>query len=109
MSPRAPHRCGGCSLVSVPAGTRFCRPCAAKHQATRGRTAQRGYGSDHQTTRRDWAPLVAAGLVDCWRCGELIEPDDEWHLGHDDADRRITRGPEHARRCNLRAAGHSAH
>jgi hypothetical protein len=49
------------------------------------------------------APLVAAGVVDCWRCGRRIEPGQAWDLGHDDVDRSRWRGPEHAS-CNRRAA-----
>ena len=74
-------------------------------EAARGTTAERGYGSQHQAERQRWLPLVKAGRVNCWRCGERIEPGDEFDLGHDDYDRRITRGPEHARRCNRAAAG----
>lgn len=66
-------------------------------------TTERGYGADHQALRRWWAPRVATGRIRCWRCGQLIPARAEWHLGHDDHDRRITRGPEHAL-CNLRAA-----
>lgn len=75
----------------------------------------------YQTTRRKWRPKVEAGGVCCWRCGRLIvagkvrQPDgrggvrmvDNWHLGHDDWDRSIIRGPEHLL-CNLRAAGRKA-
>ncbi len=57
-------------------------------------TTERGYGAAHQRLRGRWAPKVAAGLVNCWRCGKPIAPDDEWDLGHDDEDRSITRGPE---------------
>jgi hypothetical protein len=49
--------------------------------------------------------MVAAGLVDCWRCGERILPGAKWDLGHDDLDRSITRGPEH-RLCNRRTQAH---
>jgi hypothetical protein len=70
-------------------------------------TTARGYGTTHQWLRRQWAPLVAAGTVNCWRCGERIPPGAPWHLGHDDHDRRITRGPEH-KHCNLSAAGRKA-
>ena len=59
----------------------------------------RGYGRAHQRMRRDWAPLVEAGQVDCWRCGERIPSGDPWDLGHDDIDRAKYRGPEH-QRCN---------
>ncbi|MBK6556280.1 MAG: hypothetical protein IPG16_03340 [Comamonadaceae bacterium] len=29
----------------------------------------------------------------CWRCGDDIDPE-HWHLGHDDYDRTVYRGPE---------------
>ena len=47
--------------------------------------------------------MVEAGKAVCWRCGEKISRGQEWHLGHRD-DGSIG-GPEHARSCNLRAAG----
>lgn len=53
--------------------------------------------------------MAEQGHLTCWRCGERINGGDEWDLGHDDFDRSITRGPEHARRCNRRAAGLKAH
>jgi len=109
MSPRAPHQCSGCRTVSVPAGTRFCSACRPAQAARRGTTAQRGYGSQHQGRRKDWTRSVAAGLVDCRRCGERIKPGEPWDLGHDDVDRSRPSAPEHARQCNRRAAGHSAH
>lgn len=70
----------------------------------RATTTQRGYGSGHKRMRAQWAPKVATGTVTCWRCGELIAPDDPWDLGHDDDDRSIYRGPEHAGPCNRSAA-----
>lgn len=70
--------------------------------------AKDGYTwADGHPQRR--AALVAQfkrdGYLVCWRCGESILSLDDMHVGHDDFDRSITRGPEHARRCNLRAAG----
>lgn len=62
-------------------------------------TTARGYGHHHQQLRKRWAPNVAAGVVDCARCGERIEPGDPWDLGHDDHDRRVYTGPEH-QACN---------
>lgn len=67
-------------------------------------TTARGYGAEHQRARRAWAPVVAAGLVDCWRCGERIPADAPWDLGHDDLDRTMHRGPEH-QRCNRATKG----
>lgn len=72
----------------------------------RASTTERGYGADHRRTRDDWAPLVNAGLVTCWRCSKLIQPGSPWDLGHDDEDRTIYRGPEHPR-CNRRAGAKS--
>ena len=77
--------------------------------AGQGSTAARGYGREHRQLRARWAPKVAAGAVDCWRCGRCIEPGEPWDLGHDDDDRTVYRGPE-CRRCNraaprLRQAG----
>jgi hypothetical protein len=62
-------------------------------------TTARGYGAEHQALRKQWAPLVDAGQVTCWRCGNLIHPGQAWDLGHDDHDRGAYRGPEH-QRCN---------
>lgn len=74
-----------------------------------GETTRRGYGTAHQRIRAYWAPIVAAGRANCWRCGLPIPPATEWtvpsgrvwHVGHDGG--RRTRGPEHAK-CNLEAA-----
>jgi hypothetical protein len=63
-------------------------------------THSRGYGRAHQKLRNHWRPLVEAGGVVCWRCGLVIDPEDAWHLGHDDHDRGVYRGPEHVG-CNL--------
>lgn len=65
--------------------------------------AERGYGPEHDRLRAAWAPYVAAGVVACWRCHTLIHPGEDWHLGHDDQDRTIYRGPEHVP-CNMGAA-----
>jgi hypothetical protein len=49
-------------------------------------------------------PDVDAGLVDCARCGERIEPGQPWDLGHHDSDRMRYSGPEHAA-CNRATSG----
>jgi hypothetical protein len=57
----------------------------------------------HQHIRAMWKPYVLAGLVSCWRCGELLPPSNGFDLGHDDDDIAIYRGPEHID-CNRRTA-----
>ena len=93
----------GCPLITD--STRCPDHTRAKDKA-RGTTTQRGYGSQHQGARAAWQRRIDAGeQVTCWRpnCTERITGR-TWHLGHDDLDRSITRGPECVR-CNLKAAG----
>lgn len=71
-----------------------------------GTTRQRGYGQHHRNIRKQWEPKVAAGKVDCWRCGERIHPGADWDLGHSD-DRTRYMGPEHPH-CNRATAGRKA-
>jgi len=68
-----------------------------------GSTTRRGYGWSHQKLRRRWAPQVAQGVVPCAKCGRLIHPGEEWHLGHTE-DRASYTGPEHAV-CNMADGG----
>jgi hypothetical protein len=70
-----------------------------------GRTTRHGYGAAHQKLRAQLAPIVATGLVRCWRCRELISARQRWDLGHD-RDRRYYRGPEHVH-CNRATATHA--
>jgi hypothetical protein len=105
--PRRPqHRCTICRRLHD--GTGRCPTCTARTRATtdraRGTTTQRGYGAPHQHTRDAWAPIVATGTVPCTRCHHLIQPDEAWHLDHDDDDRTRYRGPAH-KHCNLAAGG----
>jgi hypothetical protein len=107
----------GCESATPSKRHRYCKPRgeraakASKHnyarerarRRVRGTSEQRGYGSRHRTRRAAVAPLVAAGAVDCWRCGKRIEVGEPWDLGHSDADRSRYRGPEHAY-CNRAAA-----
>lgn len=79
-------------------------PCAAHKRPS---ASARGYNSKHRRTREQWRERVEAGVVKCWRCRELIAPDEPWDLGHIDADEYG--GPEHAYRCNRSAAGKATH
>ena len=63
----------------------------------------RGYGSVHDARRRQVQPLVNSGNAVCSRCGDLISPNERWHLDHAD-NRQGYIGVAHAY-CNLRAAG----
>jgi hypothetical protein len=69
-----------------------------------GTTGQRGYGLAHKAERKRWEPKVDAGLVDCRRCGQPLEPGRPWDLGHPDADCPKPKGPEHMV-CNRSAGG----
>ncbi len=75
---------------------------------SKGSTTARGYGAGHQALRKRLAPSVEAGEVRCWRCGLLIQPGQEWDLGHDDHDRRKYNGPEHARSADCPEGGNRA-
>lgn len=98
-----------CSRPGCPhpqrSGSSMCADHALQTERLRGTPEQRGYDAQHRRARQHWAPLVAAGRVNCWRCGDLIGATEPWDLGHDDADRTVTRGPEHASRCNRAAGG----
>jgi len=75
------------------------RPCLVCGTPTNGSRCpkhklDRKWGRPHRRVRAEWEPLVAAGQVDCWRCGKRIQPGQPWDLGHDDNDRSVYRGPE---------------
>lgn len=67
------------------------------------------YGHAHQLERAAWAPIVAAGGVECrrgerCRAAELvIHPAEAWDLGHPDAECPTPTAPEHLG-CNRRTA-----
>ena len=63
-------------------------------------SASRGYGYAHRKLRAWWVPRVATGLVKCWRCMEYINGDESWHLGHQDGNNKVYKGPEHVL-CNV--------
>ena len=95
----------GCPTLTT---GRYCPECRAKRERARGTRQQRGYDADHDALRKAWQDRMDAGqVVTCWRCDRVIDRTD-WHLGHDDKDRSIHRGPE-CQPCNLRAGGRSRH
>jgi hypothetical protein len=95
----------GCPRITA---ARYCTEHARANDKARGTKAQRGYGRGYQSERKVWVRMVAEGVVSCWRCHAPIPPGGDFHLGHDDNDRSIIRGPE-CPPCNLSAAGKSAH
>lgn len=95
----------GCPEVT---DQRQCKAHRAEADRARGTKAERGYGKEYQADRRVWVRMVAEGVVNCWRCLKPILPGADFHLGHDDNDRSIVRGPE-CPHCNTSAAGKAAH
>jgi hypothetical protein len=101
--------CAEAGCPTLTDATRCTTHTRAKDKA-RGTRQQRGYTAEHDREARAWRERVARGeLVKCWRCGKPITDPSDLHLGHDDLDRSITRGPEHGRACNLSAAGRARH
>lgn len=109
---RAPRTCaeklpGNRNCPSKATCGNRCEEHARAYEARRGTRQQRGYDAGHVAARAAAEPEVAAGRVRCWRCGEPIEPGQEWDLGHDDGGRLA--GPEHRSACNRRAAALKGH
>lgn len=97
----------GCPVLVT---TTRCPDHTRERDKARGSRQARGYDAAHVREAKAWQAKVARGeLVICWRCGDPITDPNDVHLGHDDLDRSITRGPEHGRRCNLSAAGKARH
>lgn len=103
-------RIPGCpTLIPTDAYRGLCPEHRKQHDRDRGSSTTRGYGHQHQRTRAGIAAAITRGeTIPCWRCNQPIVTTDDLHLGHDDHDRSITRGPEHAD-CNLTAAGKHRH
>ena len=90
----------GCPTLTD--STRCTEHTRARDRA-RGTRQARGYDAAHDALRRDYQRRMDAGeSFRCWRCRTKIDPSN-WHLGHDDADRRRYRGPE-CPTCNLATA-----
>lgn len=101
-----------CSTPGCPTLTDKPRCLTHRREAeqARGTRAERGYDAAHIRARAEWQRRIDSGEpVTCWRptCRQPIVGR-AWHLGHDDTDRSITRGPE-CITCNLSAAGRAAH
>lgn len=89
--------------------TRRCTTHTAQAEAARGTRQQRGYDAEHMALRAQWQRVLDTRAVDCWRCGLPIpRGSTTWHLGHDDHDRSIHRGPEHET-CNTSEGGKASH
>jgi hypothetical protein len=59
--------------------------------------------AEHKAARKHYKTLVERGVIlRCWRCGARIVPGN-WHVGHDDVNVNLIRGPECAT-CNKKAA-----
>lgn len=105
--PYSKRTCKGsptCPAV-LTSGERYCPTHLAEWEARRGTSTQRGYGGRHQKLRASWQRRINAGeVIVCWRptCSVRITGT-AWHLGHDDDDRRIYKGPE-CIPCNTKAA-----
>jgi hypothetical protein len=129
VDPSNSPKCGRRPSRNVVAAERASRPCRElglscrhqhawkvlplrhpRHTLDFGLGARRSpkYGAHHERLRKQWAPIVAAGLCACARCGRRIEPGTRWELGHKGhggpADYS---GPEHFS-CNRQTATHRA-
>lgn len=95
-----------CATPGCPAITdsSYCTAHQRARDRARGSREQRGYGHAHRELRKAFIPEHQAGTLICWRCRELILPNEPFHLGHDDQDRTIYRGAEHVR-CNTATNG----
>ena len=96
----------GCPTLYHGKGSR-CPDHARTYERERGTRQQRGYDTNHDRLRADWAPRVATGRIPCAKCGHRITPGTPWDLGHTE-DRTGYTGPEHAH-CNRSAGGRAAH
>lgn len=98
----------GCPILFKSTTSTRCPKHRQQYERARGSRQQRGYDTNHDQLRQQWAPKVRTGRVACARCRERITPDEPWDLGHDDDDRAKYSGPEH-RKCNRSAGGRSSH
>jgi hypothetical protein len=69
---------------------------AARRRKYNSRAHRQASATYKQQMQRD-------GHLTCWRCTRLIPQGARWHVGHDDNQLDLIRGPEHAA-CNVKAA-----
>ncbi len=101
-------RIPGCpTLIPADSYRGLCDEHRKQHNRDRGSSTTRGYDAAYKRERAAWKTRILAGeTIPCWRCDKPVTID--FHLGHDDHDRTVIRGPEHPA-CNLRAAGQARH
>lgn len=115
---RPPKKCRKCDRLALSARHRYCGPCGKEARRRPGRRyvrpelpteveRKKGYDARHKALRNRLKPIVAEGKTPCARCGQLIKAGESWDLGHDDDDRSLYSGPEHAA-CNRATAGRKA-
>lgn len=107
MTKRACATPGCPTLVDQGARSGRCPACERLADKARGTRQQRGYDKAFDAEGREYERRMNEGeRFHCWRCRRPlgIRRGVDWHLGHDDQDRRIIRGPE-CPPCNLATAG----
>jgi hypothetical protein len=94
----------GCpTLVKQGARNGRCPACERAADRERGTRQQRGYDAAYDAIGRDYQRRMDDGeRFICWRCRDPLgtRRGIDWHLGHDDRDRSVIRGPE-CPSCNL--------
>lgn len=74
---RAQRTCLGCGDRGPWDGSGRCPSCYREHKGK--------YGPEYRLERDRFASLLARGAcLDCPRCGEPIDADTPWDLGHQD-------------------------
>lgn len=101
--PRAMKICAKPGCPAIADGS-YCTEHKRAADKARGSREARGYGHAHREFRKAFIPEHQEGTLICWRCRELIRPDEPFDLGHDDNDRNLYRGAEH-QRCNRATNG----
>lgn len=108
-----PKPCRDCGAATPSRRHWYCETCGARHlQMRRERKGYhlnrpsnnvRGYGGEHQRSRKAWKGRVEAGEVVCGWCDAPIYPETRWHLSHPTDDKSLPPTPWHER-CNTQYA-----